>query len=51
MKTASLRTVIVLAAGTVPVLTFVVERWVTHRHIDPVLGGGSAAAKPAAVSR
>jgi len=45
MRTASPGTVIVLAAGTVPVLTFVVERWVTHRYIDPAL---AAAPVPAA---
>ena len=35
IRTASLTTVIVLAAGTIPVLTFVVERWVTRRYINP----------------
>ena len=34
---ASPRTVIVLLAGTIPVLTFVVERWVSHAYIDPAL--------------
>ncbi len=37
MRTASVGTIIVLAAGTIPVLTFVVERWVTRRYIDPAL--------------
>ncbi len=37
MRTASLGTVIVLAAGTIPVLTFIVERWVTRRYITPAL--------------
>jgi len=37
MRTASPATVIVLLAGTIPVLTFVVERWVTHRYINPAL--------------
>jgi integral membrane protein len=37
MKVASPGTVIVLLAGTVPVLTFVVERWVTRTYIDPAL--------------
>lgn len=49
MRTASLGTVIVLAAGTIPVLTFVVERWVTHRYISPVLAAPSGAATRAAV--
>jgi len=44
MKVASPGTVIVLLAGTIPVLTFVVERWVTRTYIDPALA--AAAAKP-----
>ncbi len=48
MKLASPSTVIVLLAGTIPVLTFVVERWVTHRYIDPVLA--AAGVDPAATS-
>jgi integral membrane protein len=49
MRTASFGTLIVLAAGTVPVLTFVVERWVTRRHINPALAKvpGQAAARAA----
>ncbi len=43
MKMASPSTIIVLAAGTIPILTFVVERWVTHRYIDPVLGKAGSA--------
>lgn len=46
MKLASPQTVIVLLAGTIPVLTFVVERWVTRRYINPALA--AAAAPPAA---
>jgi integral membrane protein len=49
MKLASPATVIVLLAGTIPVLTFVVERWVTRRYITPALAaqaaGGPAAAR------
>ena len=37
MKVASPGTIIVLAAGTIPVLTFVVERWVTRTYINPAL--------------
>jgi integral membrane protein len=37
MKVASPGTVIVLLAGTVPILTFVVERWVSRTHINPAL--------------
>jgi integral membrane protein len=34
---ASPKTIIVLLAGTIPVLTFVVERWVTRTSINPAL--------------
>ena len=44
IRTASLTTVIVLAAGTIPVLTFVVERWVTRRYINPAMANGSSGA-------
>jgi integral membrane protein len=45
-------TLIMLLAGTVPILTFVVERWVTRRFINPALGKGPGQARPAApVSR
>ena len=37
MKVASPSTVIVLAAGTIPILTFVVERWISRKYIAPVL--------------
>jgi integral membrane protein len=37
MKVASPGTIIVLAAGTIPVLTFVVERWVSRTYIVPAL--------------
>jgi integral membrane protein len=43
MKLASPQTLLVLLAGTIPVLTFVVERWVTHRYIDPALAAARAA--------
>ena len=59
MKVASPQTVLVLLAGTIPVLTFVVERWVTHRYINPALAAAGvapgeramrqAAAQPSAV--
>jgi integral membrane protein len=38
MKVASPATIIVLAAGTIPVLTFIVERWVSRRYIATALG-------------
>ena len=36
-------TVLVLLAGTIPVLTFVVERWLSHRYIAPALARAGAA--------
>ena len=50
LKLASPQTVIVLLAGTIPVLTFVVERWVTRRYIDPALAAARAADARAAPS-
>jgi integral membrane protein len=44
MKLGSPQTVLVLLAGTIPVLTFVVERWVTRRYIDPALAAAGAPA-------
>jgi hypothetical protein len=35
--------VLMLLAGTIPILTFVVERWVTHRYIEPALAGQETA--------
>jgi integral membrane protein len=40
LKLAMGPTVLVLLAGTIPVLTFVVERWVSHRYIAPALAAG-----------
>jgi integral membrane protein len=42
IRTASLTTIIVLAAGTIPVLTFVVERWISRRYIAPALAADQA---------
>ena len=46
MKLASPQTVLVLLAGTIPVLTFVVERWVTRQYINPALAAAQARARP-----
>jgi integral membrane protein len=46
MRLASPATIIVLLAGTIPVLTFVVERWVTRRYITPVLAGVTSSEQP-----
>jgi integral membrane protein len=52
IRTASVTTIIVLLAGTIPILTFVVERWISHRYIDPVMAQQQAQATPqAAVSQ
>ena len=48
---ASWRTIVVLLAGTIPVLTFVVERWVTRRYIDPALARAGASAREHPVLR
>jgi integral membrane protein len=48
---ASPRTVIVLLAGTIPVLTFVVERWVTRSYIDPALAAAGVATREHPVLR
>jgi integral membrane protein len=48
MKLGSPQTVILLLAGTIPVLTFVVERWMTRRYIDPALAAAAAAAAASA---
>jgi integral membrane protein len=56
LKLASPSTLLVLLAGTIPVLTFVVERWVTRRYINPALAAagvapaGSPAASPSPLS-
>ncbi len=45
-------TLLVLLAGTVPVLTFVVERWLNRRYIVPAQQGlGAGAAAPTARAR
>jgi len=43
-------TVVLLLAGTIPVLTFVVERHVTHRYIEPALAAGAAGGGPPAAA-
>jgi len=48
LRLAAKPTVIMLLAGTVPIMTFIVERWVTRRFIDPALDGGSGQAQPTA---
>ena len=46
LKLAVGPTVLLLLAGTIPVLTFVVERWLTHRYIEPALASDAAPQQP-----
>ena len=48
---ASVQTIVVLAAGTVPVATFFVERWVSRRYIDPALAAAGAGTREHPVLR
>jgi hypothetical protein len=36
----------VLLAGTIPVMTFIVERHISHRYIEPALAGTAASRPP-----
>jgi integral membrane protein len=46
LRLAAKPTVLMLLAGTVPIMTFIVERWVTRRFIDPALAGEARPAAP-----
>ena len=48
LRLAIAPTVLLLLAGTIPVLTFVVERWMTRRYINPALEAAQGAAAPTA---
>jgi integral membrane protein len=49
LRLAAWPTVAVLLAGTIPVMTFVVERRISHRYLAPALAAeGAAPARPAA---
>ena len=39
-------TVIMLLAGTIPIMTFIVERWVTRRFINPALAAQPSPFQP-----
>jgi len=47
MRLLSWQVIVLLLAGTIPVLTFVVERWMTRRYIAPALAA-EAEGNPAA---
>jgi integral membrane protein len=39
-------TLIMLLAGTVPIMTFIVERWITRNYINPALATHAEQAEP-----
>ncbi|HYZ52102.1 MAG TPA: DUF3817 domain-containing protein [Streptosporangiaceae bacterium] len=47
LKLAKGPTLVLLLAGTIPVMTFVVERWMTRRYISPALAGTAGQGAPA----
>jgi integral membrane protein len=47
LRLAIAPTVLLLLAGTIPILTFVVERWMTRKYINPALHAAEAIAAPA----
>ena len=46
LRLANKPTVIMLLAGTIPIMTFIVERWVTRRFINPALAAQPQPAQP-----
>jgi integral membrane protein len=44
MKTLSWQTILLLLAGTVPVMTFFVERWMMRTYIAPAVAAADASA-------
>jgi integral membrane protein len=47
LKLAKGPMVVLLLAGTIPVMTFIVERWMTRRYIRPALAGTTTQDVPA----
>lgn len=47
LRLAAGPTALMLLAGTVPVLTFIVERRVTHRYLEPAMAAAGPAGTPA----
>jgi integral membrane protein len=45
LRLANKPTVIMLLAGTIPIMTFIVERWITRRFITPALSGDAPSAQ------
>ncbi len=50
LQLATKPTVIMLLAGTIPIMTFIVERWVTRRFINPALDRPGPADRAGALS-
>ncbi|MDQ2815100.1 MAG: DUF3817 domain-containing protein [Actinomycetota bacterium] len=46
LQLANKPAVIMLLAGTVPIMTFIVERWISRRFITPALAGQAKTAEP-----
>ena len=46
LKQTRAQTVIMMLAGTIPVMTFIIERWATRRFIDPALAATGTAGTP-----
>ena len=46
LELATKPTVIMLLAGTIPIMTFIVERWVTRRFINPALAAQPSPVQP-----
>ena len=46
LRLAPKPTVAVLLAGTIPVMTFIVERHISHRYIEPALAAAAATPRP-----
>ncbi len=46
LRLANGPTLLLLLAGTIPVLTFVVERWMTRRYINPAMSAATPTAAP-----
>ena len=51
LQLATKPTVIMLRAGTIPIMTFVVERWMNRAYIDPALAAESAPSPQQPVAR
>ncbi len=46
LQLANKPTVLMLLAGTVPIMTFIVERWITRQYINPALASQAKTAQP-----